>query len=129
VSPVKAAVRQISVDEVGLWVSYDDRDLAREVPGSRWDPGLKCWRVPRLFVREAQEVADLINGGVSGTTTNAEVDVETSIRCAVQSLMAAVPDDLRAPTWRALAHAFHPDHGGDDRAMRALLAEKVTAAS
>ena len=117
-----AAVRRLPGGEVGLWCPYEDRALAKRIPGARWDPDLRCWRIPAAFAADAEDVADLLNG-----TGPAAGDVEQAIGEATQRLLAAVPEDLRGSTWRALAHAWHPDHGGDDRAMRALLALKGAA--
>jgi len=112
-----AAHRRLDDGDIGVWCHYDDRHLVKEIPGARWDPDLRCWRVPPAFAREARAVVELLT----------RADVEANVESAAQRLLAVLPADLRPPTWRALAHAWHPDHGGDPRAMRALLALRGAA--
>lgn len=116
-----AALRRLPGGEVGLWLPYERRALAKAIPGARWDPELRCWRIPGAFAFDAQDAVDLVNGPAAS-------DVEKVIGDAAQRLLAVVPDDIRTSTWRALAQAWHPDHGGDARCMRALLALKAGAA-
>lgn len=114
---MSAAARCLDDGCIGLWIHYDYRSLAKEIPGAQWDGELKCWRIPPQFAFEAHDVADLIN----------QADVEASVQASLQRLLVALPSEMRAPTWRALALAWHPDHGGDPRVMRALLAERVAS--
>ncbi|MBA2724979.1 MAG: hypothetical protein H0U53_03220 [Actinobacteria bacterium] len=96
---------------VGVWVHYDDREHAKQMPGARWDKHLKCWRVPEMFIRDVQTLIDRLNGGGDGHLVE-----------ALGAVFRRLPVTLRQPTYTALVKVWHPDAGGDLRAMQSLTA-------
>jgi len=109
--PRPATCRNLGDGDVGIWCHYDDRLHAKALPGARWDPHLKCWRVSSLFRDEAEALVDRLNGGVNHQLVEA-LDV----------VFRALPTPLRATTYKALTKVWHPDVGGDTPAMQALTA-------
>ena len=109
--PRPATCRTLGDGDVGVWCHYDDRSHAKALPGARWDPGLKCWRVSTLFHREAQALVDRLNGGINYELID-----------ALETILRALPAPLRATTYKALTKVWHPDIGGDTAAMQALTA-------
>lgn len=99
---------------VGVWVSYHDRELAKALPGSRWDPHLKCWRVPEMFIGEVDKLIGRLNGGGDFQLTD-----------ALATVFNRIPSRLRQPAYRALVRVLHPDTGGDLRAAQSLNAAWV----
>lgn len=102
------AGRDLGDGRYGVWTAYENRERCKALPGSRWDPTLKCWWVPIELRAEAERLIAALNG-VGSTLGSALVD-----------LFAALPDPLRGPTYRALAKAWHPDTGGDLEATQVL---------
>ncbi|HXH56556.1 hypothetical protein [Iamia sp.] len=109
-TPHSAVVRDLGDGRTGIWTSFNNKDACKALPGARWDPSLKAWTVPSALRAEAQALADRING--TGVPALAPLLVE---------VFAAIPDTLQAPTYRALSKVWHPDVGGDGRAMQALV--------
>lgn len=108
-SPRQAAGRDLGDGRFGIWVPFESKDRAKALTGARWDPGLKAWTVPVVFAADARALIDQLNG--TGGPALAPLLVD---------LFAAIPEPLQAPTYRALAKVWHPDVGGDGRAMQAL---------
>lgn len=108
-----AAVRDLGDGYLGVWVSYDDRELAKALPGARWDKNLKCWRVSIYFRADAQSLVTALD---MKRTSTSVVSVTTMLR----ELFAALPTHLQRASYRALAKAWHPDHGGDHGLMQQL---------
>lgn len=104
-----ATFRNLGDGEVGLWVAYEDRHQAKALPGARWDPGLKCWRIARRFEDDVQRLVDRLNGVIDGPLEE-----------ALETMFVRLPVELRAGTWKALQKVWHPDAGGNARASQAL---------
>lgn len=103
-----AAVRSLGDGYVGLWISYDDRHLAKALP-ARWDKSLKCWRLPIAFRADAERLVERLNAGV---------DVE--LIDALIVMFRRLPPALRQPVYRGLSKAVHPDRGGNTSVMQSL---------
>jgi len=118
-----AVVRDLGDGHVGLWVHYDDRHLAKKITTARWDPGLKCWRIARLFRSDAEELVHRLNADGRGASTDSTTTGGTAvatITATVTPIFTVIPAHLKEPTFKALARAWHPDRGGDTDAMKAL---------
>ena len=96
-----ASSRPLGDGDIGLWVRYEDRAQAKALPGARWDPKLKCWRVDAMFRADAEALVNHLNGGIDGTFVNLLVTV-----------LRNVPPELRVKTFRALMRCWHPDVAG-----------------
>lgn len=108
-----AAVRDLGDGHLGVWVPYDDRELAKALPGARWDKNLKAWRVSTYFRGDAESLVARLN-------TKRDGAVSISITALIRDLLDAIPSHLRPPTCKALAKAWHPDTGGDHALMQQL---------
>lgn len=113
----RAVVRGLGDGDLGLWVGFHAKDQAKAIPGARWDPGLKCWRVHRGIAREAEALVDRLNATITNDTTTNNIISTSNL---VTEMFMVLPPHLREPTYRALARAWHPDRGGDTGIMQAL---------
>ena len=104
-----ATFRNLGDGDVGLWIAYEDRQQAKALPGARWDPGLKCWRIARRFEDDVQRLVDRLNGVIDGPLED-----------ALETMFSRIPEPLRASTWKALLRVWHPDAGGNNRISQAL---------
>ncbi len=104
-----ATFRNLGDGDIGLWVAFEDKDHAKAMPAARWDPGLKCWRVPFRFAEDVQRLVDRLNGVVDGPLED-----------ALEIVFSRIPAEIRAATWKALQRVWHPDAGGNGRASQAL---------
>lgn len=66
-----ATFRNLGDGDIGVWIAYEDKDHAKALPAARWDPGLKCWRVPVRFEEDAQRLVDRLNGTIDGPLEDA----------------------------------------------------------
>lgn len=82
----------------------------------RWDPEARCWRVDPWHRDTVEKI--LADAGMSPPPRQTPA---ADLAGALAAVFAALPAPLRASTWRALVHTWHPDHGGDAEATRALL--------
>ncbi|MGI8938880.1 MAG: hypothetical protein ACR2JF_11860 [Iamia sp.] len=106
-------VRDLGDGRIGIWTAFAHKDACKALPGARWDPNLKAWTVPTACRPEAQALAERLNGSAGD-----------GLAVAVSVLLQATPEHLRTATYRGLAQAWHPDRGGDTRAMQALTAAR-----
>lgn len=104
-----ANVRDLGDGFVGIWVAFEHKDQAKAIPGARWDPNLKCWRVPTQLRGEADRLVDRLNGSVDGL-----------LESALETMFSRIPPTLREATYKALVKCWHPDAGGDTRSAQAL---------
>jgi hypothetical protein len=109
--PRSASCRNLGDGDIGVWVHYDDRELAKALPGRRWDKHLKCWRVSTMFRAEAEALINQLNGGIDQHLVD-----------ALATMFQALPASLRGTTYKSLIKIWHPDVGGDTPAMQALTA-------
>ncbi len=107
--PRPASTRNLGDGDLGLWVAYEERHAAKALPGTRWDPSLKCWRIRIELAAEAEALIRRLNGGT-----------DVVLAEAFATVFARLPQPLRQPAYRALAKVLHPDAGGDDVAAKAL---------
>lgn len=107
---MNASCRDLGDGTVGIWTAYEDKEAVKRLPGARWNPRLKCWTVPRLFINEAHDLVTKIN---RATPDTALVDT-------LKALFRAVPEHLRKQVYMALVRVLHPDAGGDTAAAQAL---------
>lgn len=104
-----ATFRNLGDGDVGLWVAFEDKDQAKAMPAARWDPGLKCWRVPFRFAEDVQHLVDRLNGVIDGPLED-----------ALETMFSRIPVELRAATWKSILKVWHPDAGGNTRIAQAL---------
>lgn len=106
-----ATARPLGDGDLGLWVAFDDRHHAKALPGARWDPHLKAWRVRAQFAGEVHALVDRLNGPAAARAT-----------AVLAEFRELVPPELRDRVYRSLVKALHPDAGGDAELMKALAA-------
>ena len=106
----------------GIFCDYNDKDQAKALPSARWDSELKCWRISNLFRNEAQRLVDNLNGTTQPPPPSTTPPANSTLADAFRTLFRLLPEQLRAPAYRALAKALHPDTGGDETATKALTA-------
>lgn len=88
-------VHAVDVDTLALsgW-PYDRRHEVRGVPGSRWDPAEKCWRVP---VSSADALRALIDSAGGDATPTLGASDRLAAALATASLRALDPQPVQIP--------------------------------
>lgn len=113
---------------------FEAKDTIRSLPSRQWDPTLRGWVIPSHHVSLA--VAALVDAGFrvldpvglndhpggprTGRTRPNSSGGAAGTSDPFAALYAALPDHLRAPTYRALVRVLHPDVGGDGRLTQIL---------
>jgi hypothetical protein len=118
-------------DELLVFSPFSDRAAMRELPGARWDPDVRAWRVPAatrsqvervLDRRAAQDERDIGVGADGAEVETAIVGLLTALRPSVRR---GVLDGL------ALGFAFAANRaqGSDDHPCRSELEALLRAAA
>lgn len=112
--------------------------LKKVVPvGHRsWDAATKTWSVSGTYINYLR---DAFQREGAHTTTSYEQPRRTGtstnwskpdrIEVALTDLFKAVPEQLTAPLYKAMACVMHPDKGGTDQLMTALNKARQTTGS
>lgn len=122
----RAQIIELGGGEIGLSVSYDDRDEAKALGGYQWDAGRRCWRFPASRRAECQRVADRLNGRSSSSSSSSSSpppprqQPSGGLYEALRTLFAQLPPQTHKTALSGLRKALHPDTGGDVAAMQAL---------
>lgn len=100
---------------------YRLRWICTDLPTRRWDPSRKRWLIPSsdvpLAVAAFKRAGELVEIRDLRTAQGRPQPEPSSWP---SEMFAALPADLRAPAFRALAKVLHPDVGGNTAAMAAL---------
>lgn len=109
----------IYLDHAQVRCPFHLKSVCSDLPSRRWSPERRCWIIPTSDVPIA--VAAFKQAGeVVGVIDKRPTPAKVSSSGWAVAMFAALPDNLRAPAFRALAKVLHPDHGGDGLAMASL---------
>ena len=109
-------------DVVSVRFVYDPRavSIMKTAPFHRWDPDVKCWYtdidcVDALASTFTRHGYTCVIDGEEWSPVDSK-----KLTQPLQVLFDALPAHLRAPVYRALSRALHPDAGGDVEWMKQL---------
>ena len=114
-------------DWLRVFFAYDP-DLIEDLKDSvssyarRWDPTSRCWLILpsqrrlllKLLERHGHEVKETPSSTAQHTPSSSPRSDP------FESLLEAIPPDLRSKVYRQLSIVLHPDNGGDTELMKRL---------